>query len=390
MMQADGANNNNDDNDNNINNDNNNKEESILAHAMVISGGALHFITRKHCDGQKLLGRTLCRGCGFFFGDGGPIRTHAQNSRDSRCLDIAAGEYYEKPCRDASAPSAPSEPSEAQASPAPQAPVQTRPDNLDPGIRAARDGDLDELKRLVQGGRWHPLTAADHHGNGPLHWAAGSGHVAVCRWLVEEAGVDPSRQNSQHHGRTALHWAARNGHLQVCQWLLELLKSDDVDVQTDGGDTALMLASWQGHLKVVEFLVAASADVNHLNSWGCNAMHKAARMDGAASSRETIEFLHKKGVDPCQVNCNGHNALHKAAQYGSVTAVRWLLEEGGCRSRAAIAPDRDRNSPSALAYAAGFRALASEIRHVEDTLWLAPALYYPGLLQEVREEPPSS
>ncbi|CAE7464402.1 unnamed protein product [Symbiodinium natans] len=103
-------------------------------------------------------------------------------------------------------------------------------------------------------------------------------------------------------------------------------------------------------------------------------MHKASRMDGASSSLDMLQYLTHSRVDAGLVNCNGHNSLHKAAQFGSLPAARFLLD-AGLRTRAAVAPDRDRNAPSALAFAAGFRALASELRHTEDLLWLTPALY---------------
>merc|ERR1712232_958649 len=114
------------------------------------------------------------------------------------------------------------------------------------------------------------------------------------------------------------------------------------------------LAAWQGHLSVCERLLSARANVHHLNSSGCTAMHKAARMDGAYSSLEMLKFLYGRGLDPCAANSNGHNALHKAAQHGSGAAVRWLLDEAECCTVAAVVPDRDRNLPSALAYAAGY------------------------------------
>ncbi|CAK0873053.1 unnamed protein product [Prorocentrum cordatum] len=373
----------------------------VIAHSMVQAGGAIQITTAAYLRAQSLAGRTLCRGCGFFFGTGGPLRQHASSATSTRCLDLAAAEYYEKPCRDdglslpqlersasrpeyaagvaavlvetavadsASVPPAPERPKETDGQPHGQ---------LEAGIVAARDGELHIMQQLVSECRWDPLAAADHHGNGPLHWAAGSGHLAVCRWLVEECGLDPGKTNAKHHGRSALHWAARNGHEATCQWLLQRVGNSHVDVETDGGDTPLMLAAWQGHVGVCRLLALARADVHHLNSWGCNAMHKAARMDGSSSSLEMLKFLHERGCDPQLVNCNGHNALHKAAQHGSSAAVSWLFDEAGCRTRLAVTLDRDRNSPSALAYAAGYRGLASEMRHVEDVLWLAPALFHP-------------
>ena len=57
--------------------------------------------------------------------------------------------------------------------------------------------------------------AVDRHGSTALHWAAGGGHMHVCRWLLEEAQAD-ALHTQPASGRNALHWAARNGHAEVC------------------------------------------------------------------------------------------------------------------------------------------------------------------------------
>eukprot|EP00434_Breviolum_minutum_P005569 symbB.v1.2.004912.t1/scaffold263.1/size248082/13 len=73
---------------------------------------------------------------------------------------------------------------------------------LDIGLCAARDGDLETLKMLISEG-WD-IGTRDHHGSNALLWAAGGGHVELCRFLVE-AKVDPHAHQKDH--RNALHWA---------------------------------------------------------------------------------------------------------------------------------------------------------------------------------------
>ncbi|CAE7562265.1 Rai14 [Symbiodinium sp. CCMP2456] len=318
------------------------EDAESLAHIMVEQGGGLRFFTREHIRAQAAKGKVLCKGCGFFFGEGNPMRTHVQNATDTRCFSVEAAEYYLRPCQDDIAAEAhDGSPAGVAQAPAP-----------DPCLEAAQRGDLVALRALVVAGS-DATKATDHRGNGVLHWAAGGGHVDVCEYLLHELKMDARARTSKHHGRTALHWAARNGHAAVCALLLDAAGDDFVDAATDGGDTPLMLAAWQGHITCCSILVSRRADVHHTNSWGCNAMHKASRMDGASSSLEMLEYLTHSRVDAGLVNCNGHNSLHKAGAA------------------------EDRNAPSALAFAAGFRALAAELRHMEDLLWLTPALYVP-------------
>ncbi|CAK9071899.1 unnamed protein product [Durusdinium trenchii] len=326
----------------------------LVGHVAVEPGGGLRLFSMKHLDVQKKRGRILCKGCSTFFQEGNPFRTHVQNAQDTRCFSPEAAEYYLLPCQDSAAAAA----------------LEVSRRSLDPGLEAARDGNLKELQRLVES-RWDPLIASDHHGNKALHWAAGNGHLEICRYLVQMR-MDPKAPSEKHQNRCALHWAARNGQTSVCAYLLDLMGF--VDVETDGKDTPLMLAAWQGHLETCRFLATQRADLNHLNSWGCNAMHKAARMDGEHSSLQMLDFLLSNDVKASLANCNGHNALHKAASFGSVEACRFLLLHG-LDTRQAMAPDRERNTPSSLAFAAGYHRLAGELRHTEDVLWLTPAIY---------------
>lgn len=67
---------------------------------------------------------------------------------------------------------------------------------LPPGFAAARAGDLEALKKLVEGGddnshnnsnkndvdKWDPKAAMDKNGSSPLDWAAGEGRLEVCRY----------------------------------------------------------------------------------------------------------------------------------------------------------------------------------------------------------------
>lgn len=328
-----------------------------LAEVRVEQGGELRLYSQPYCDAQKRQGKVLCKGCGVFYLEGNPMRTHVQNSKDSRCFSAEAAEYYLRSCQDGAASLA-------------AATTVEGAKTLDPGFQAARDGDLDQMCHLVRNG-WDVSRAVDRHGNTVVHWAAGGGHVEILRFLVS-LRMDPCEPSAKHQNRCGLHWAARNGQVEACRFLLE--QRSFVDVQTDGGDTPLMLAAWQGHIDCCAFLGEQRADLHHLNSWGCNAMHKAARMDGKHSSLEMLRFLLSHNVAASRANCNGHNALHKAAQFGSQEACQLLLE-AGCRCREAMCQDRDRNSPSSLAFAAGHHRLAGELRHTEDLLWLTPAVY---------------
>lgn len=86
------------------------------------------------------------------------------------------------------------------------------------GLQLCRSGQLDALRTRVEKGTWHPATT-DRYGSTALMWAAGSGHVAVAAWLVEENGAEVEARNKD--GRSALMWAVRNAELNMCDWLVD-------------------------------------------------------------------------------------------------------------------------------------------------------------------------
>jgi len=64
----------------------------------------------------------------------------------------------------------------------------------------------------------------DDNGRTPLSWAAGEGHEAVVKLLVERDDVEADSKDD--FGETPLWWAAANGHEAVVKPLVEW---DDVE-----------------------------------------------------------------------------------------------------------------------------------------------------------------
>ena len=144
----------------------------------------------------------------------------------------------------------------------------------DPGLEAARRGDVDTLRRLVVDEWWDANAAVDRHGSGALLWSAGAGHLAAVKFLVEDTGVDPATTSQvgrrAYAGRTALHWAARNGHVHIIEYLVHA-RGVNVDTRTAEGTTALAWACWQGRVDTARWLVeTGGAAFGAVNAHGCN------------------------------------------------------------------------------------------------------------------------
>ncbi|KAF4664691.1 hypothetical protein FOZ61_000612 [Perkinsus olseni] len=96
---------------------------------------------------------------------------------------------------------------------------------FDAFLKAARYGDLEEVRDLLRG-RAELLEETDAFTKSTaMLLAAANGHTEVVKALLEEAGGDDRKKavvnQANGQGNTPLHWAALNGHLDVCKILLE-------------------------------------------------------------------------------------------------------------------------------------------------------------------------
>ena len=210
-------------------------------------------------------------------------------------------------------------------------------------IEAAKTGNLDRIQSLVEGKhetklgelidqkyQWSPVKCCDSEGNTLLTWAAGSGHLQLCKYLVETCGMNPREAaGKKRRRRQPIHWSARNGHTWVSEWLVTYC-GVDVDASTENGTTPLHFAIWMGHYDCVRWLVEyGHCDVNRRNGFGCNAAHWC----GFKGDISMLEYMKLKGLDFFHINKNRRSALHKAAVRGNAEACQWLLtpesENGG-------------------------------------------------------------
>ena len=99
--------------------------------------------------------------------------------------------------------------------------------------------------------------------------AAWDGDLQKVRLLLNQ-GVDV---DATDNGDTALMIASNLGHLKIVQLLLK--KNAKLDIKNKRGDTALTCASAEGHLEVVKALLNKNAKVDIKNEMGCTAVQSA-------------------------------------------------------------------------------------------------------------------
>jgi ankyrin repeat protein len=167
---------------------------------------------------------------------------------------------------------------------------------------ASRDGAIEDVKRLVA--RAPSLAAVEYNYTPPIHFAVREGHSDVVEFLLDR-GADPayrsypfqeslltfaedhrhdavaellrlrlSRRFALASGTGTLIAAAASGDLAAVK--TELTRHPALArLSNETGDTALHQAARNGHLHVVEALLAAGADVDAVRGDGYRPVHCA-------------------------------------------------------------------------------------------------------------------
>ena len=177
-------------------------------------------------------------------------------------------------------------------------------------------------------------SCANSVGQTALHRACMKGDTAVVRVLVESerAGLDTQSAT----GWTPLHTAACFGHTHCAQLLIsQLLRTRTMTRTSDtnnalnvadlDGDTALTLASLEGHSGILRSLLCAvprGIDINGQNVDGNTALIQASKGGHARCARL---LLAAQGICVRHSNAQGNTALIVASSNGHASVVRALV-----------------------------------------------------------------
>ncbi|MBS0370118.1 MAG: ankyrin repeat domain-containing protein [Proteobacteria bacterium] len=83
--------------------------------------------------------------------------------------------------------------------------------------RAAAEGDIQEMQRLVECG--YSLEFFDDLGRAPLHYAVEGQHYKAVEWLIT-AGANVNSNDEEHIGETPLCYAVQSGYPDLVELLL--------------------------------------------------------------------------------------------------------------------------------------------------------------------------
>jgi ankyrin repeat protein len=184
-------------------------------------------------------------------------------------------------------------------------------------LMAAAVNDRPELVRLLLAHGADPALR-EPEGTRALDWACQRGHQGIAELLLAH---DPTLLDlSGYAQRSSLIAAACNGHAETVAWLLA--RGADARLRAHEGTRALDWAAQEGHLSVVERLLAHDPGLLDLPGFRERTALAAAADNGHA---QMVALLLARGSDARRRCTDGTHTLDWAAQNGHEAVVELLL-----------------------------------------------------------------
>jgi ankyrin len=200
-----------------------------------------------------------------------------------------------------------------------------------PLVDAARNADIETLRRLLQGKV--DVNAAEPDGTTALHWASYRDDLASAQLLLR-AGANPNAANDL--GATPIWTASVNGSAAMVRLLLEAGASANTSLLL--GETAVMAAARSGNADIVEQLVTRGANANARAARGQTALMWAVAQRHPAVVKVLLAHgadVHARSETWTQVMAvspHGHPEYNRAIPFGSNTPLMFAARSGDLES----------------------------------------------------------
>ena len=181
---------------------------------------------------------------------------------------------------------------------------------------SAKNGSYESIRYFVDIGANIYIITND--GKNCLHIAALSGHMNLCKTLIQEHNIDVNVADID--GWTALHLSAGFGCYELVRFFADM--GTDVYLKTNDGKNCLHIAALSGHMNLCKTLIQKhNIDVNVTDNDGWAALH----FSSGRGCHELVRFFADMGTDVYLKTNDGKNCLHIAALYGHLHLCKTLI-----------------------------------------------------------------
>ena len=211
-------------------------------------------------------------------------------------------------------------------------------------VLAAREGDMESTKRLLEAGA--DVNQTTEYGWTPLLTATNNRHYRLAEFLIEH-GADVNRQNKGKW--TPLYLATDNrnieggdfpvpkpdiDHLEFIKFLLDHGANPNLQIKDNTLTRTIFTMQWFVEAGATPFIRAAPMIKTDLGDTALTAAAGMGWVDGVTyehspkESVETVKFLLDLGFDPNAANNDGRTSLMVAAAKGRTEVIQMLVDHG--------------------------------------------------------------
>jgi len=177
-------------------------------------------------------------------------------------------------------------------------------------LDAAAEGDIAAVRQLLDGGAAvDPVDAADRT---PLVVASYAADLELATVLVE-AGADVNHQDRTRQSAYLIATSEIGPDDGLALLRLTLANGADVDAKDSFNGTGLIRAAHRGYADIVDELLRAGIEVDHVNGLGWTALLEAIILgDGGPDHARVVQLLLDAGADPGLADNEGVTPLAHA------------------------------------------------------------------------------
>jgi transient receptor potential cation channel subfamily A protein 1 len=194
-------------------------------------------------------------------------------------------------------------------------------------FQLAAEGKLEELKTFIEA--IGSVKERDENGATLIHHAAASNQIAIMQYLVQSTNININAVDND--GNTALHLATKNGHSDAIHLLLQS-RANDTILNSDK-DAPLHIATRANNAQAVEaFLQHPTVDIVITGKRKRTPLHIVSELDHIETlqvyhsyiiAQETFKKVH--GFRLCAKDEDELTPLHLAARSGSHRVLEFLI-----------------------------------------------------------------